>query len=158
MYFIWSRFYCQFFNKEQLPCVLHFVMLQVASLCCCRTGYCNCTHRVLLKVQEFFFAHKTEMYWNYILQHFCFRSLYMQMEPFAFRIGPYKNSVIGMLALRAACCSKEVKTYRAVIILTQHSFSLPSLPPNKVKMYKAKCTLIRWDIVTSHLDLIHFFF
>lgn len=80
------------------------------------------------------------------------------MEPFAFRIGPYKNSVIGMLALRAACCSKEVKTYRAVIILTQHSFSLPSLPPNKVKMYKAKCTLIRWDIVTSHLDLIHFFF
>lgn len=80
------------------------------------------------------------------------------MEPFAFRIGPYKNSVIGMLALRAACCSKEVKTYRTVIVLTRHSFYLPSLAPNKMKMYKAKCTLIRWDIVTSHLDLIHFFF
>lgn len=32
LYFIWSLFYCQFFNKERLACVLHFVMLQVVSL------------------------------------------------------------------------------------------------------------------------------
>lgn len=32
LYFIWSLFYCRFFNKELLARVLHFVMLQVVSL------------------------------------------------------------------------------------------------------------------------------
>jgi len=54
MYFIWSHFYCQFFNKERLGCVSRFVMLRVAGLCRCRAGYYDCTQRVLLKVQEVF--------------------------------------------------------------------------------------------------------
>lgn len=47
LYFIWSLFYCQFFNKERLASVLHFVMLQVVrsvaaglTATIAHTGYC----------------------------------------------------------------------------------------------------------------------
>lgn len=102
MYFVWRHSYCQFLNKEGLKCVRRFVTLQVASLCCCRTGYCNCTHRVLLKVKEgffclFFFAHKTVFYNTSIWGLY----IYMQVERFVFRGRPYKNGIVGMLTLRA---------------------------------------------------------
>lgn len=152
MYFVWRHSYCQFLNKEGLKCVRRFVTLQVASLCCCRTGYCNCTHRVLLKVKEgffclFFFAHKTVFYNTSILGLYIYASGMLCVQRKTLQKWHSWNADFES----TQHSSIEIKTDRAIIRLTCILFlSLPY--SNQMNMYKAKYN--RWDTVTSHWDLI----
>lgn len=78
------------------------------------------------------------------------------MSRFAFRIGCYKNGVVGKLTLRAAAQQHGSENlHSTVIVLTLHSFF--SLIPMRWGYRKQNLLLMRWDIMTSHLELTDIF-
>lgn len=59
----------------------------------------------------------------------------MKMERFAFRVGPYKNGVVGMLTLRAAAQqhgSENVQSERSSFRRCIHFLSFPY--PDKMRL------------------------
>lgn len=158
MYFIWSLSYCQFFNEEQLACVLHFVMLQVASLLL-QDWLLQLHTQGTVKSTGGFFLH---------IKLKCIEYLYF--ATLLFWVTVYENVTLCIQnrMLQKWCswkayfesCSTAAWKWKP----TQYSHRfdpafifLSYLIPMRWGYRKQNLLLMRWDIMTSHLELTDIF-